>query len=107
MNKANFKRKALRDEVIPVDKFIIEKVIELPINEFNIFLDDMLDDYDFIKNNQDLMYVDSDQVWHSIYVTAKEVNYGILVQSSGYGYARYSAFLRKRYVFQEELNNDR
>jgi len=98
MNKANFKRKALRDEVIPVDKFIIEKVIELPINEFNIFLDDMLDDYDFIKENKDLMYVDKDNIWHAIYVTAKDVDYGILIQSEGYGYARYSAFLRKCYV---------
>lgn len=105
--KVKFERKAFKEQIIPEDDFVIETVVELSIKEFNIFLDDMLDDYDFIKNNQDLMYVDSDQVWHSIYVTAKEVNYGILVQSSGYGYARYSAFLRKRYVFQEELNNDR
>ncbi len=26
-------------------------------------------------------------------VTAKDVDYGILIQSEGYGYARYSAFL--------------
>ena len=41
------------------------------------------------------MYVDEDGVWHAILVTAKEVDYGIVVQSEGYDYARYAAFISK------------
>ena len=36
-----------------------------------------------------------DGVYHCIYVTAEEVDYGILVQSEGSSYAGYAAFLRK------------
>jgi len=96
--KVKFERKAFKEQIIPEDDFVIETVVELPIKEFNKFLDDMLGDYEFINAHKDIMYVDSNDVWHAIYVTAKDVDYGILVQSEGYGYARYSAFLRKCHV---------
>ena len=96
--KVKFERKAFKEQIVPEDDFVIETVVELPIKEFNKFLDDMLADYDFISENKDLMYVDKDNIWHAIYVTAKDVDYGILIQSEGYGYARYSAFLRKCHV---------
>lgn len=98
MKKVLFERKAYKEQIVPQDDYTIEKVVELSISKFNKFLDDMLADYDFIKENKDLMYVDKDNIWHSIYVTAKEVDYGILIQSEGYDYARYSAFLRKCHV---------
>ena len=98
MKKVLFERKAYKEQIVPQDDYTIEKVVELPISKFNKFLDDMLADYDFIKENKDLMYVDKDNIWHAIYVTAKDVDYGILIQSEGYGYARYSAFLRKCHV---------
>ncbi|MFA5474444.1 MAG: DUF6329 domain-containing protein [Acholeplasmataceae bacterium] len=98
MKKVLFERKAYKEQIVPQDDYTIEKVVELSISKFNKFLDDMLADYDFIKENKDLMYVDKDNIWHAIYVTAKDVDYGILIQSEGYGYARYSAFLRKCHV---------
>ena len=93
--KVLFERKAFKEQIIPQDEFVIEKVVEIPIKQFNIFLDDMLGDYNFIKEHKELMYTDNNNIWHAILVTAKEVDFGILVQSEGYSYARYSAYIRK------------
>ena len=98
--KGKFERKAFKEQIVPEDDFVIETVVELPISKFNKFLDDMLADYDFIEEHKNLMYVDENNIWHAIYVTAKGIDYGILVQSEGYGYARYSAFLRRCHVVE-------
>jgi hypothetical protein len=96
--KVLFERKAFKEQIIPQDEFVIEKVVEIPIKQFNIFLDDMLGDYNFIKEHKELMYTDNNNVWHAILVTAKEVDFGILVQSEEYSYARYSAYVLKKDV---------
>jgi len=93
--KVKFERKAFKEQIIPQDEFVIEKVVEIELKQFTKFLDDMLGDYDFIEAKKDLMYVDNNHIWHAVLVTAKEVDFGILVQSEGYGYARYSAYLSK------------
>ena len=93
--KVHFERKAFKEQIIPKDEFVIEKVVEVPLKQFNKFLDDMLGDYKFIEEHKDLMYIDKNDIWHAILVTAKEVDFGILVQSEGYSYARYSAYIRK------------
>ena len=54
-----------------------------------------LDNYNFIAENKELMYIDENDVWHAILITAKEVDYGILVESEGYDYARYAAYISK------------
>jgi len=76
----------------------IEKVIEIDVDWFHKFENDLLNDYDFIKDNVDFMYIDNHNVWHCILITYSGSDYGILVESEGYHYARYSAYL--------ELNND-
>ena len=93
--KVKFERKAFKEQIVPQDDFVIEKVVELSNKQFNKFLDDMLGDYGFIKDHKELMYTDNNNVWHAILVTTNEVDFGILVQSEGYSYARYSAFVRK------------
>ena len=95
MTKVNFFRKAHKDDLIPRDTVVIEKVVTLEISEFRKFEDRLLDNYEFISVNKELMYVDEDGVWHAILVTAKEIDYGIVVQSEGYDYARYAAFISK------------
>lgn len=95
MTKVNFFRKAHKDDLIPKNEVKIEKVITLQINEFRNFEDRLLDNYDFIAENKELMYIDEDGVWHAILITAKEVDYGILVESEGYDYARYAAYISK------------
>lgn len=101
--KVKFERKAFKEQIIPQDEFVIEKVVEIPLKEFNKFLDDMLGDYKFIEEHKDLMYINNNDIWHAILITTKEVDFGILVQSEGYGYARYSAYIRK--VDIEDLHN--
>ena len=95
MTKVNFFRKAHKDDLIPKNEVKIEKVITLQINEFRKFEDRLLDNYNFIAENKELMYIDEDDVWHVILITAKEVDYGILVESEGYDYARYAAYISK------------
>lgn len=60
----------------------------------DVHLHDLLSDYDFIKENFDKMYTDSDQIWHCLLVKAEGANEGILVEAEGYGYARYSGYLK-------------
>jgi hypothetical protein len=93
--KANFIRKATNYELIPQDEFIIEKEILLEPREFNRFIDEPLSDYEFIKDNIDLMYCDNQDVFHCLFVTSDEHDFGILVESEGYQYARYTAYLPK------------
>ena len=93
MTKVNFFRKAHKDDLIPKNEVKIEKVVTLQINQFRKFEDRLLDNYDFIAENKELMYIDEDDVWHAILITAKEVDYGILVESEGYDYARYAAYI--------------
>ncbi|HHV75740.1 MAG TPA: hypothetical protein GXX41_14130, partial [Thermoanaerobacterium sp.] len=53
----------------------------------------MLDDYNFIRNNIDLMYCDREGVYHCLLMVGEDRPDGILVESEGSSYARYSAFL--------------
>ena len=94
--KVNFIRKAMNYELIPQDEFVIEKEIILSKSEFDKFINRPLDDYDFIKENLELMYCDKDDVFHCIFVTSNEHDFGILVESEGYHYARYTAYLPKK-----------
>lgn len=96
--KANFIRKATSYELIPQDEFVIEKEVILSKKKFDRFISRPLDDYGFIIENIELMYCDSNKVYHCIYVTSQEHGFGILVESEGYHYARYTAYLPKRFI---------
>jgi hypothetical protein len=93
--KVNFISKTNHDELIPQDEFVIEKEIILEETEFNKFIHNPLGYYDFIKGNTNLMYCDTDGVYHCIYITSNEHDFGILIESEGYHYARYTAYLPK------------
>jgi hypothetical protein len=93
--KVNFIRKACHEELIPQDDFVIEKEIVLDESAFEEFINNPLGYYDFIKDNTNLMYCDTYGVFHCIYVTSNEHDFGILVESEGYHYARYTAYLPK------------
>lgn len=93
--KTNFIRKATSTELIPQDEFIIEKTIIIEKNLFECFIHNPLDDYEFIKENVEFMWCDKDEVFHCIFVTSESHGFGILVNSEGYDYARYAAYLPK------------
>ncbi len=100
MNKALFTRKAVDLEELKNrtgqerDKsyFVVEAVIELPEESFRAFADDLLSEFDFIKDNIEKMYIDNNRVWHCLLVKAEGFKDGILIEAEGYGYARYSAY---------------
>jgi len=100
MNKAFFTRKAVGLEELKNrtgqerDKsyFVVEAVIELSEDNFRVFADNLLLDFDFIKDNIEKMYIDGDRIWHCLLVKALGSKDGILIEAEGYGYARYSAY---------------
>lgn len=96
--KANFIRKATKEQLIPQDEFVIEKVVEIEHSMFQYFIGYPLDSFDFIKENRELMYCDENEVFHCIFVTSKESDFGILIESEGYDYARYAAYLPKAFM---------
>lgn len=72
---------------------VIEKVIRLSGAEYDRFASDMLADQDFIKENAHLCRPDSSGRLHCLLVVGEGRRDGVLVDSSGYDYARYSAFI--------------
>lgn len=77
---------------IQSDPCIIEDIVELDENTYVQFRCSLLQDFDFIGDRKDLMHK-NDSGWHCLLVLGKGQNDGILVESEGYSYARYSAHL--------------
>lgn len=73
-------------------EFCVEKVIVLPQEEYDRFTKHLMRDYDFIRDNVHLMG-EQDGVWHCLLVTGEDMEDGVLVESEGSSYARYSAFI--------------
>ncbi len=97
--KAVFVRKAarlqdLKDAVRKGGKsepFVVEKQVELEAVEYKAFTENLLSNCDFIKENLELMRKDKNGIYHCLLVTAKGGRDGILVESEGYEYPRYTA----------------
>lgn len=53
----------------------------------------MLDDYDFIAKHEGNLHVEQDGVTNALLVLNAKTGEGILVNSEGSAYARYSAYL--------------
>lgn len=100
MQKASFKRKAvdideLKDrECYEKNKsnFVVDNVIELSRLRYEEFAKNLLTDFDFIKDNIEFMYIDTERVLHTILIKEGGKLDGILVESEGYNYARYAAY---------------
>jgi len=78
---------------------VVEKVIPLSGPAYDAFSRNLLRDYDFIRDNTDLMYRDVDSVMHCLLVIGENRPDGILVESEGYDYARYAALLPNAQVW--------
>lgn len=70
---------------------VVEKVIELSPADFDKFKRDLNVQHSFIEENMDLMRVDRDNIWHCLLVMGEGCDDGVLVESEGFGYARYTA----------------
>lgn len=100
MQKASFKRKVagideLKDRKCDeknTNYFVVDKVIELTRLKYEEFAKNLLTDFDFIEDNTDFMYIDTECVLHTILIKEEGKHDGILVESEGYNYARYAAY---------------
>ncbi|WP_088187921.1 DUF6329 domain-containing protein [Desulfosporosinus sp. FKA] len=88
--QAIFARKA---DDYPVWDCVIEKIVELPEAEYKYFKSAPLRDMPFIAENTDLMHRDENGVFHCLLVLGEESSDGILIESEGYNYARFSSFM--------------
>ena len=80
----------------------IEAVVELDNYQFISFKRHMLDNYDFIREHVDLMYRDRKGLDHCLLVLGKGHEEGILVDSQGSSYARYSSLLPNARTFLQK-----
>lgn len=71
----------------------IEKKVCLPAGEFEEFLRNSLEGLPCIEENIDLMQEDRDGIYHCLLVTGEGRRDGVLVESEGYGYARYASYV--------------
>ena len=84
------RRKDTEVDVVPCT---VEKSVTLSAEEFVHFSQNLMNDYDFIRENIDRMYQDENGVNHCLLVLGEGCTDGILVESEGSTYARYSAFV--------------
>jgi hypothetical protein len=90
----------------PTSDCVIEKIVELPENEYKYFKASPLRDMSFIAENTDLMYKDENGVFHCLLVLGEGASDGVLIEAEGYTYARYSSFMPgAREFLTARLNN--
>ena len=87
---AVFERKA---ETLTYTRCVIDKVIELSKEEYVQFSNHLLDEQDFIKENREFMYEETNGKNHCLLVLGEGLNDGVLVQAEGCSFARYAAVL--------------
>lgn len=71
---------------------VVEKIVELSAVQFAAFLNAPLKDWTFIAENVTLMRHDGERD-HCLLILEQGKDDGLLVQSEGYAYARYAAYL--------------
>lgn len=92
-----------KDTEIEASPCVVEKTVELSADWFDHFSQNLLNDYDFILENSDCMYQEQNGVNHCLLVLGADRDDGILVESEGSAYARYSAFVpNARQILQQD-----
>lgn len=76
-------------------EFVIEKAVVLSDAEYENFKEsDLAGDQIFLFDNQDRMWLDpAMMVWHCLLVKGETSKDGVLIESEGYSYARYAAYV--------------
>ncbi len=102
--KADFRCKQVAPEV---EACVVEKVVELSTVEFDQFCRSMLEKYPFIRETGASLHYD-DGMRHGFLVLGAGRNDGILVDTQGADYARYSAFIpNARSLLTPDMEIDR
>lgn len=74
---------------------VVEKAIEVSHSEFENLKRHPLQDNDLIAENTDLMYCDSDDVYHCLLIYDEEQGDGLLIEAEDSAYARYAQYIPK------------
>lgn len=80
--------------------FVIEKTVTVSAEVFADMLKHPLENRPFIMENVPLMCQDGNGVYHCLLVTGESRTDGILVESDGYGYARYASYVPEAAALQ-------
>lgn len=69
-------------------RFQITKVIELPANQYRRYMNELLRDVSFISRNAaDMRFDGKTETFLCLFVTCRDANTGLLVESEGFNYA--------------------
>ena len=82
-----------REPEILAPPWEIVHTVELPPGEFRKFKEDLLQPQPFIMEHASEMYMDEHGITHGMLVLCEGIDDGILVNSEGFAYARYAAYL--------------
>ena len=82
-----------KQETLPTNYCSIGKAVELSRHQYERFKNNLLDDYDFIADNQEVMRTNGLNVKECLLVLCQGQDDGILVYSEGQPYAMQSAYL--------------
>lgn len=82
-----------RESEILAPPWEIVHTVELPPGEFRKFKEDLLQAQPFIMEHANDLYVDNSGLTHGMLVLCEGIDDGILVNSEGFAYARYAAYL--------------
>ena len=72
---------------------VVEKAIAVSHAEFENLKRHPLQDNNLIAENTDLMYCDSDDIYHCLLIYDEEQGDGLLVEAEGSSYARYAQYI--------------
>lgn len=75
--------------------YVIKKTVPLSEMEYENFIHDFCADRGFIEENADLCSIDTDGVWHCIFVHQRGKKDGVLVMPDGKDYPTWAAYLPK------------
>lgn len=83
----------MKEPVLGADRWKVIHTIELPRDEFFHFKNHLLNDHPFIAEHAEELYVDRTRTARGLLVLCEGSEDGILVNSEGSSYARYSTYL--------------
>ena len=86
---------------------IVEKAIAVSHDEFENLKRHALQDSNLIAKNTDLMYCDSDDIYHCLLIYDKEQGDGIIAEAEGANYLRYSQYISNaKLLYENHVNSN-
>ncbi len=84
---------------------VVEKAIAVSHGEFEYLKNHPLRDNDLIAEDAEMMYCDSDDVYHCLLIYDEEKGDGLLIESEGTAYARYAQYIPRAKELVEKHQN--